>query len=59
MRDLKNLKFLDLNGCHNLESLPSEIAELKELKYLNLKGCRKLQVIPPEIRLLTNCEILR
>nr|XP_011470001.1 PREDICTED: TMV resistance protein N-like isoform X2 [Fragaria vesca subsp. vesca] len=42
---LKNLVYLSLRGCKDLESLPSSIC-LKSLKTLDLSGCSSLVIFP-------------
>ena len=56
---LGKLKYLDLNVCKKLESLPSKL-NLKSLKYLFLGGCKRLKKFPqihPEMKCLKNLEL--
>ncbi|KAJ9675995.1 hypothetical protein PVL29_024803 [Vitis rotundifolia] len=46
LRDLKNLKFLSLQNCKMLKSLPSSAYDLKSLETLILSGCSKFEQFP-------------
>ncbi|XP_060974352.1 disease resistance protein At4g27190-like [Cannabis sativa] len=47
--ELKNLKALDLSGCHCIKRLPKEIGELRRLQVLDLRGCDNLRVIEANV----------
>ncbi|KAK2656991.1 hypothetical protein Ddye_010043 [Dipteronia dyeriana] len=44
-----NLEMLDLEGCKNLVSFPSNVSGLKLLKILNLQGCSDLDKLPQNL----------
>jgi Leucine-rich repeat (LRR) protein len=52
--NLKNLVWLHLSGCHNLEILPDAVRNLHLLKCLDLRSCRKLKYLPEELGNLKN-----
>jgi Leucine-rich repeat (LRR) protein len=56
--DLKNLVWLDLSHCDNLETLPDAIMKLHVLKHLNLLECYGLKYLPSGIVGLTSLEDL-
>jgi len=56
--DLKDLVWLDLCNCENLETLPDTIRKLHVLKHLNLPGCKSLEYLPSGVVGLTSLEDL-
>ncbi len=57
--DLKDLVWLDLRSCYDLETLPDAIRKLHLLKHLNLFGCKNLKYLPSGVVGLTSLEDLR
>ena len=55
LKQLKQLRTLDLRGCDNLASLP-DVSELQQLRSLNLNNCKKLASLPDvsELKQLTD-----
>jgi Leucine-rich repeat (LRR) protein len=56
--DLKDLVWLDLSGCHNLEILPDAVRKLHVLKCLDLTHCRSLKYLPSGVVGLTSLQKL-
>jgi disease resistance protein RPS2 len=56
--DLKDLVWLDLSDCENLETLPDAIRKLHVLKHLNLWRCKSLKYLPSGVVGLTSLEDL-
>ncbi|KAH9569569.1 hypothetical protein CY35_03G140100 [Sphagnum magellanicum] len=55
---LKDLVYLDLTCCENLQSLPDAVGKLHVLKCLNLCGCQMLNYLPSGVVGLTSLQIL-
>jgi len=47
--DLKELKYLNLSYCSQLDALPESLGNIMKLSYLELSGCHKLQTLPDAI----------
>jgi hypothetical protein len=56
--DLKDLVWLDLWSCKNLETLPDAVRKLHVLKHLNLPECKSLKYLPSGVAGLTSLENL-
>jgi len=56
--DLKDLVYLNLSYCGNLQSLPDAVGKLHALKCLNLFSCRMLNYLPSGVVGLTSLQIL-
>jgi len=56
--DLKDLVYLDLSFCRELEFLPDAVGELHVLKFLILCGCNMLECLPSGVVDLTSLQIL-
>jgi Leucine-rich repeat (LRR) protein len=56
--DLKDLVWLDLWSCNNLETLPDAIRKLHVLKHLNLPECESLKYLPSGVVGLTSLQDL-
>jgi Leucine-rich repeat (LRR) protein len=56
--DLKDLVWLDLSNCGNLEFLPDAVRKLHMLKRLDLHGCEELKYLPSGVVGLTSLQRL-
>jgi Leucine-rich repeat (LRR) protein len=56
---LKDLVWLDLNYCENLEFLPDAVRKLHVLKHLNILGCKSLKYLPSGLVGLTSLQVLQ
>jgi hypothetical protein len=56
--DLKQLVWLELSHCENLETLPDAVRKLHMLKHLNLWDCERLKYLPSGIVGLTSLQDL-
>ncbi len=57
--DLKDLVWLDLSSCENLEVLPDAVRKLHVLKSLLLTECPKLKYLPSGVVGLTSLQVLQ
>jgi disease resistance protein RPS2 len=44
--DLKELRYLNLSHCFQLDALPESLGNIMKLSYLKLSSCHKLQTLP-------------
>jgi Leucine-rich repeat (LRR) protein len=56
--DLKDLVWLNLSYCHNLEISPDTIGKLHVLKCVNLPQCWSLKYLPSGVVTLTSLQVL-
>jgi hypothetical protein len=56
--DLKDLVWLDLSNCGNLEFLPDAVRKLHMLKRLDLHDCEELKYLPSGVVGLTSLQRL-
>ncbi|KAH9536435.1 hypothetical protein CY35_17G108700 [Sphagnum magellanicum] len=56
--DLKDLVWLNLSGCDNLEILPDAVRKLHVLKCLDLCDCQTLKYLPSGVVGLTSLQVL-
>lgn len=55
---LSGLKYLMLNGCTRLESLPTSICRLRSLRYLILYDCSNLETFPNILEPMEHLQLL-
>jgi len=56
--DFKDLVWLDLSYCKNVETLPDAVRKLHVLKHLNQRECKSLKYLPSGVVGLTSLEVL-
>lgn len=59
VQELVSLEILDLKACHNLETLPDDIASLRRLTHLDVSQCYLLESMPKGIEKLTELQVLK
>ncbi|XVF30501.1 hypothetical protein REPUB_Repub16aG0063500 [Reevesia pubescens] len=56
--NLKHLRYLNLNGNHNIKKLPNSICKLQNLQSLFLAGCDQIEELPKDMRYMISLRFL-